>query len=468
MLVLRPYQVDGIRHIREAFAAGFKAPLYVLPTGAGKTVSFSEIAHSADKRGKRVLILAHRAELIDQIVTALRATDVSPDIICAGYQRMVRRRNATVSVASVQTLVRRLDTYVEPTLIIIDEAHHVSGTASAGNTWAKIIAAYPNAKRLGVTATPIRLDGRGLARHFDKMILGPSVSELTRDGYLSPARIFAPPTVDTSGLHIRAGDFATNEAEALVDTNTITGDALSHYRKYSDGKAALAFCVSVAHAHHVADQFRAGGVNAVALDGGTDKEIRRRVVADFRDGKIQVMTSCDLFSEGLDTPAVHTGIMLRPTASTGLFLQQVGRILRVFPGKSHAVILDHVGNTRRHGLPTDERDWQLTDDAERRKKKPAISIRICASCFAACAVGTRTCPNCGAEIVTKERQELTEKEGELIELTAEQIQAKQRRREQGRSRTLEELERFARIRGYSDQWARHVWEARQKKQKATA
>jgi superfamily II DNA or RNA helicase len=459
VIVLRPYQSDGVQKIRDAFASGSRAPLYVLPTGGGKTVLFSAIAESSERRGKRVLILAHRVELVDQIVAALKSFNVTPSVIAAGFMTRTSSTHHAVAVASVQTLVRRLDKYPTPTLIVCDEAHHCAG----GNSWAQILRAYSDARVLGVTATPARLDGRGLGAHFDKLIVGPSVSELTIQGYLAPARVFAPPTVDTSGLHIRAGDFKHEESESLMDTPSITGDALSHYTKHAADKPALVFCTSVAHAHHVAERFRKDGIAAVALDGGTDREIRRMAVQDFRDGKIRVLAACDLFSEGFDVPSVHVGIMLRPTASEGLWRQQVGRILRPSAGKSHAIILDHVNGTSRFGLPDEPREWELTTDVIRRKKTPAPGIRVCPKCFAASPARATACIECGTPFETKPRQEIEEKDGELVELTAEEIAKKRERREQGRSRTLAELEQFAKIRGYEKEWAAHVWRAREAK-----
>jgi len=463
VITLRQYQSTGIAQIREAFASGFKAPLYVSPTGSGKTTVFAAIAESSEKRGKRVLILCHRVELVDQIVERLRQFDVTPDIIAAGYNRSAGRWRASnhhVAVASVQTLVRRLGDYAAPTLIVIDECHHVS----VGSQWSKIIRAYPTAKICGFTATPIRLDGHGLASHFDKLIVGPTISELTAMGYLAPARIFAPPTADTSGLHIRAGDFKHEESEALMNTPSITGDALSHYRKLADGLQALVFCTSVAHAHNVAEQFRKADISALALDGGTDKELRRMAVKDFRDNKIKVMASCDLFSEGLDIENVHAGILLRPTASEGLWRQQIGRILRPAPGKSHALIMDHVNSTMKFGLPSDPREWTLEGDADKRKKKPPPGIRVCPKCFAASPARAATCVECGHIFEVKPRQEIEEKDGELVEFTPEQIAKKRERQAQGQS-TLQQLRDIERIKGYKSGWAQHVWNGRLAKRK---
>ncbi|MHB8272784.1 helicase-related protein [Bradyrhizobium sp.] len=428
------------------------------------TTVFAAIAESSEKRGKRVLILCHRIELVDQIVERLKEFNVTPDIIAASYQRSGGRDrvgNRAVAVASVQTLIRRMDTYAPPTLTVADEAHHFS----EGNTFSQIVRKYHTAKLLGVTATAVRTDGRGLGSHFDKLIVGPNVAELTALGFLAPARIFAPPTVDTSGLHIRMGDFKPEENEALMDAPAITGSALAHYRQHANGLPALIFCTSVAHAHHVADQFRKDHIDAIALDGGTDKELRRMAVKDFRDGKIKVLASCDLFSEGFDVPGVHCGIFLRPTASFGLHLQQFGRILRPAPGKSHAICLDHTGNTQRHGLPSDPHEWTLAGDTEKRKKKPAPGIRVCPKCFAASPARASVCVECGTAFEVKPRQNVEEREGELVELTAEQIAKKRERREQGRAHDRAALMEIARIKGRNPAWVDHVLAGREAKRR---
>lgn len=464
MITLRRYQADDVQRIRDAFRTGARAPLYVLPTGGGKTRILANIAQSSEKRGKRVLILAHRVELIDQLYEALRECDVYPEVIAAGYNRSggrVRSSNHAVAVASVQTLVRRLDSYAPPTLIICDEAHHCAG----GNSWSQIIRAYSDARLLGVTATPCRLDGRGLGTHFDRLIVGPSPRELIDQGYLVRTRIFAPPTVDTSGLHIRMGDFKGDEAEALMDTPSITGNALQQYMKHAPNESALAFCTSVRHAENVADLFRRGGVSALSINGQTDKQVRRMAFADFKAGAIRVLTAADIFSEGVDAPGARAGIMLRPTQSLTLYRQQKGRILRPAPGKPYATLIDHVQNCTRPGfelLPEETDDWALEPDQVKRAKKPAPGIRVCPKCFAASPARASVCAECGAAFEIKARQEIEEREGELMELTPEQITRKRARREQGRSRSLADLEAFAKMKSYAPGWAAHVWAAREK------
>ena len=463
MITLRFKQTLLYQAIRQAFAEGAKAPLVVAPCGFGKTVLFSAMAESAEKRGRRVLIICHRIELVDQIVATLAEFGVVPEIIAAGYKRQSGRGHSEprhVAVASVQTLVRRIDDYAPPTLIIIDECHH-----AVSPTWTGIIRKFPNAKIMGVSASPLRLDGRGLGTMFDRLIVGPSVKELTADGLLAPARIFAPPTVDTSGLHVRMGDFKTEEADALLDTPAITGSALSHYRQHANGLPALVFCTSVAHAHHVAEQFRKDDISAIALDGGTDKDLRRMALADFKRGAIKVITQCEIATEGWDLPGVHCGIFLRPTQSLGLWIQMTGRCSRLSPGKTHAILLDHTGNCQRLGMPDEDREWTLEGDADKRKKKPAPGIRVCAKCFAASPARASVCVECGVAFEVKPRQQVEEKEGELVELTAEQIAKKRERREQGRAHDRQALMEIARIKGRNPAWVDHVLAGREAKRR---
>jgi superfamily II DNA or RNA helicase len=468
LIQLRPYQLDGERQIRQAFADGFKSVLYVLSTGGGKTYLFASIAFSAMRRAKRVLILCHRIELVDQIIDALKAFDITPQIIAASYQASAgsaRAANKAVAVASVQTLIRRLDSYAAPTLIITDEAHHCAG----GNSWSQILRKWPEARILGVTATPCRLDSRGLGAHFDKLILGPSEEELVNRGYLVRTRIFAPPLVDTSGLfapgHIRAGDCKADEADALVNTPAVTGDAFSEYMKHTPHEQGLVFCTGVQHAENIAKRFRDGGVAAVSLNGGMDKQIRRMAFEDYRRGAIRILTSMDIFSEGVDAPGARVGIMLRPTQSLTLYRQQRGRILRPFPGKEYGTLIDHVQNCEKPGfvlLPGESDNWELTPDFIKKKKDVKPGIRVCLKCFAASPAYAKACGECGAVFPIKAREELEHREGELVELTPEELARKRERREQGQA-TLQQLRDIERLKHYKPGWADHVYAGRMAK-----
>jgi superfamily II DNA or RNA helicase len=461
MIELRDYQRGMVGSSRAAFAR-VRRVLLVLPTGGGKTFTFSWIAQSAVARGGRVLVLVHRQELLMQASRSLDSLGVPHGLIAARFSMNLLQ---PVQVASVQTLVRRMDAlHWEPDLIIVDEAHH----AVAGS-WRKVLDRYSSARVLGVTATPCRADGRGLGDVFDELVIGPSVRWLMSEGHLTPARVYAPPqVVDLSGVRRQGGDYQRGELGLRMDNRTITGDAVEHYRRICGGLPAIAFCVSVAHAEHVAEQFRAAGFRSESLDGSMDDALRRERIASLADGRLQVLTSCDIVSEGTDIPVVSAAILLRPTMSTGLYLQQVGRVLRPAPGKEHAIVLDHVGNVLRHGLPEEDRDWTLEGTSARRGQQ-VPAVRQCPKCFTAHSPRP-ACPTCGHVYQSDptERVPVTAG-GELIELDAarrqllEQERKRARYREQAQAQTLEQLIELGRQRGYKNPvaWAEHVHRSRQ-------
>jgi superfamily II DNA or RNA helicase len=455
---LRPFQATAVAEIRWAFMAGRRRVLFVLPTGGGKTYTFVYIAEQAAIRGNRVCILVHRQELVDQASRSLHAIGCHHGIIAAGYRQDLRH---TVQVASVQTLARRLHTIPADffQLLIVDEAHH----AVAG-TWAKILAAIPRAHVLGVTATPERLDGRGLGDQFEVLIQGPDAAWLTQEGFLVPARTFAPPGIDLSGIRRFDTSKGKHDSEDRLRQGQAMGDAVSHYRRTIEPNhngTAIAFCISVDHAAAVAEAFRAQGISAAMLDGNTDRGVRKRLINDLGTGQLKVLTSCDIISEGTDIPSVTGAMLLRPTDSLGLHLQQVGRVLRPCPGKEHAIINDHVGNSHRHGLPTDPRDWSLEGRPKGKPRKPsdALPVRVCPACFATQPAAQLTCDCCGHAIDPPKPRELTVVDGDLQELPAAVV-ARRRRTEVGQARTREELEAIRLERGYSRGWTDHILRAR--------
>lgn len=451
---LRPYQVKVINELRHALRQGYKSVLLAAPTGMGKTVIFSEITRLATQRGHTVLILVHRRELVDQASDKLTRIGVDHGIICAGYKPRV----STVQVASVQTLARRLKLQpFAPQLIIIDEAHH----CTRANTWGKVLSYWSDARLIGVTATPCRLDGKGLKHVFDTLITGPSVAELTAAGHLSPAKLWAPPArIDLSKLKTRAGDYVAEEAGEAMADKAIIGDVVAHYKRHADGVPAIAFCCNVYHAEVVARDLRANGISAQTLFGSTPKPARASTVQDFADGRVQVLVTVDVVSEGFDCPTAGAALLLRPTKSEALYLQQVGRVLRPSSGKSHAVVLDHVENIRRHGFPDDEREWTLNDRLKRGSKggPAAPAVRECPECFAAFKPSP-VCPSCGHEFIRQEGG-IKNLPGELQELRREESQRRVRRREVGQARTLEQLLEVAKQRGYKPGWAYRMMESR--------
>lgn len=471
--------------IRRSLELEHKAPLYVMPTGAGKTFTFCLIALSAVRHSKRVVIVVHRQELLGQTSRALEAMRIDHGMIAPGITPNPR---AFVQVAMIGTLRRRLEqgrAGAAFDMVIFDEGHH----ATAGE-WGKIRRLQPNATLLGTTATPERLDGQGLGLEFggvyDDLILGPTTEELMADGYLCRAEVFAPEAlVDLEGVRNRGGDYAGSELASRMDRPQITGDAVAHYSRICPGVPAIAFCASVAHAQHVAQQFRAAGYRADSIDGELPDGQRRQRIADLAEGRIHVLTSCDIISEGTDIPVVTAAILLRPTQSLTLHLQQVGRALRPIyaPGfdvttregrlagiaasnKPCALVIDHVGNIR-HGLPEEHRDWTLAGRPKNGRARdatgPVLRVAQCPSCFRAHSPAP-ACPSCGFEYEPTVRAPAMVS-GELVQVTDEDranlaAQRIAQRLEIGRAVTLDDLKRIARERGYNQAWAVHVFNSR--------
>lgn len=463
MIALRPYQQQLVDDTREAYASGARAVLAVAPTGAGKTIFFSYVACSAAERGKRVLVLCHRRELIRQASRKLTETGVPHGIIAPGF---TPTRDA-VQVASVQTLGRRLDDtrFASFDLLVIDEAHH----AIAGQ-WRQVIEAYPTARILGVSASPERLDGKGLGIDaggcFDAMVMGPAVLDLIEGGFLSPTRVFAPAEApDLTGIRTVAGDYAQGALASAMERPKVVGDAVAHYAKHAAGQPAILFSPSVAHAETMAEAFRAAGYRATAASGTTHAAERDAAIAGLATGAVQVLCSCDLISEGLDVPAVGCVILMRPTKSLGLYLQQVGRGLRPAPGKSHLIVLDHAGNSLTHGMIEQPRDWSL---AGRKKGVAAAEARQCPSCYAVHAPAP-ACPVCGHSYAEARKEGAGERagpdqvDGELAEISAsrlEQIRNAKLADLLKAAKTKEDLQEIAKAKGYRPNWVAHVLQAK--------
>ena len=428
ILTLRDYQSQAVENVRQAYRQKHNAPLLVLSTGGGKTVIFCHITERMALLGKRVIILVHRQELLNQTSEALTAFGVEHGCISPGHSHTCH----PIQVASVQTIVRRLNRIQEPDLIVIDECHH-----SVAGSWAKIIKHFSKSRLLGVTATPMRLDGKGLGIHsggcFDTLVDGPAITELIEQGYLSQPLVYAPPSgVDLSGVKTRGGDYEKAETAHRMDKPTITGCAIDHYMRLCNGMPAIAFCATVEHAQHVAQQFNGAGITAESLDGTLTDAARKHRITALGRGQIKVLTSCEIISEGTDIPIVGAAILLRPTKSTGLYLQQVGRALRPIYARGHdlstvsgrlnaieaggkqaAIIIDHVGNCYRHGLPDDVREWSLDGYTIKRKKSDTgPKIKQCDKCYAVYAMGKKCCPQCG-NVNKIKKSEIRQVDGEL-------------------------------------------------------
>jgi superfamily II DNA or RNA helicase len=445
---LYPYQLQGVTQIREAFSR-VKRVLYVLPTSGGKTVIMSHIALNAIKRNRRVLILVHRVELLRQTGQKLSAFGIPHGYISTEH---TQDDQWPVQVAMVATLRnRKTDPF---NLIIVDECHH-----TPSNTYQEVISRHPDAYLLGVTATPCRLDGKGLADCFDEMVQGPQIYELIQFGSLTPPVTYAPAIgIDLKGVRSVAGDYVRSALEDAVSKPSVTGSAVKEYTTHAAGRPCVVFCVSVKHAEQVAEEFRFQGYRAVSVDGNTDKAERDRMIQGLEDGSVQVLCSCDIISEGTDVPAIEVGISLRPTKSLSLYIQQMGRVLRRHEGKTRALLLDHAGNCHRHGLITQHREWSLEEGTE--KKRTPSEIRQCLKCYAVYESSGTVCPECGTTPPPKPR-ELVKVAGELVPVEEAERAKEEAKRELWGRKSFDEWVAIARKRGYKVGWARFRFEAQE-------
>ena len=404
---LHPHQLDTVDRVRQKMREGYKRILVVAPTGSGKTVIAVYMLGTAQAKGNQCLFSVHRRELVHQSCEAFETVGIPYGVIASGFPG---RADARIQVGSIQTLAKR--SIPTPRLIVPDEAHHF-----ASLSWSKFFSQFPDATIVGLTATPQRLDGKGLGKYFDVIVEGPSTRWLIDNGYLCPYRMFSPPGVSVQGIKTEMGDYAKVALAAAVDKPTITGDVIAHYKKHALGRRAVCFAVSVEHSKHVVAQFNAAGIPAAHCDGETNPGIRDGIVADLKRGALLVVSNVDLFGEGFDLPAIEACIMLRPTKSLAMYLQQVGRALRTAPGKVDAVLLDHAGNVKVHGLPDEPREWSLEgeDKAKARAKAEAGGgVRVCPRCFAAQLFATQ-CRFCG-EIFPARAREVEHVKGELEEI----------------------------------------------------
>ena len=457
-LELRGYQHSIIDDVRSLMKKGVRRILIQGPTGMGKTALTANMIGASAKKGMRSLFMVHRRELINQSVASFDKAGVYHGIISAGF---FEDRKPLVHIASVQSLSRRLGRIKPPKLIVWDECHHI-----AAGSWSRIFDKFPNSYHVGLTATPERLDGKGLDKWFDKIIIGPTVTWLIENKYLASYRLYAPSQISLEGIRTQMGDYRKSDLVQTLDKPTITGSVIREYMKVGYGKRAVVFAVSVDHSRHVVEQFNANNIPSMHVDGETPSDLRDSAIEKFRKGKIKVLSNVDLFGEGFDLPAIEIAILLRPTQSLSLYLQQVGRALRPSPGKDEAIILDHVRNCERHGLPDDVREWRLEGRGKVKKgESTGTGVKICDECFAALPVHSDKCKYCGYEF-PKSPREVEHVEGELVEVdTDSSARKKYRRLQQVRAQTEEELVKLGELRGYKRPrlWARHIMKARRQK-----
>lgn len=435
-LTLRPRQSKAFTDLQHAYKQGFRAPILQAPTGFGKTATATEIVRRAVAKGRCVWFLAHLEEILDDTADRLTTAGIN-----FGQIRSGRPMDYTwpVQVVMVQTAVSAIGkrNLPRPDLIIIDECH-----LAVADSYVKVINAVGRPLLLGLTGTPQRLDNRGLIEVFDHLVLTCSTLELMEEGLLAKVRLFNP-----------------NLASLSKDGTFAVGDALSHWKQHCAGRRGVAFCMNIAHAEAIADQWKRAGYRAMAVHGRSSKDDRKEAVRGLRAGRLDLVACAKLWIAGVDVPEIDAVLWLRKTASLVDWLQGCGRGMRTAPGKKDLIILDHVGNSDPNRLdhPLVERDWSLHGHAK-KKRDAGPSVKVCPSCFSTIPSHRPVCPDCGHEFVA-ERRELEHIEGELVEV---ELQRREQRREQATARTVEELVEIGRRRNMKNPhgWAKHVMAAR--------
>ena len=360
---LRPYQQDVKGKIFTLWKSE-KNVMLQMPTGAGKTILFSSVINDIIKvPDSKILIIAHRKELLEQISSHLSKYNIEHGIISSNRKRCLEKR---VQVASIQTLTHKNNEEITksfvPNFIVIDEAHH-----TLAKTYDQLWKLYPLSWKLGVTATPCRINGAPFTNHFSELISSLSVKELIEKGFLSDYTLYTEnPDSDLSKaiLSIKkkssTGDYRINDLLQNLNVERHVKKLVLSYSTYANGLKGIVYCISIEHAHNICEAYKNIGVVAEYIDSKTPKTEREQIVQDFKEGKIQVLVNVDIFSEGFDCPDVEFIQMARPTWSLSKYMQQVGRGLRTSPGKDKTVILDNAGMYARFGLPSDTRLWNAT------------------------------------------------------------------------------------------------------------
>ena len=438
---LYPHQVDALHRLRTALLAGATTPMLQAPTGFGKTRLAAEIVDGVLARGQRVLIVVPALSLIDQTVAALEAEGID-DIGVIQSLHMRTCSAASVQVASVQTLQRRPMPKVD--LILIDEAHRwyvffASMVADAKAAGVPVI---------GLSATPWT---RGLGKHFDRLLTVTTTRDLIAGGYLSPFRVFAPAHPDLSGVATLAGDFHEGQLAKVMDSEGLVADIVSTWLRHGERRPTLCFAVNRAHAAHLQREFLAAGVPAGYVDARTDREARAKLRHQFHNGEIEVVVNVGCLTTGVDWD-IRCIILARPTKSEMLYVQMIGRGLRIAEGKIDCLVLDHSDTTLRLGFVTDIHHDELDDGtpASTREKQRKPVPAECPSCHFLRPPGISKCPACNFK---PERQNLVEvSDGRLVELrVAERSTASIEQK----VAIFGQLKTIARRKGYALGWAAH-------------
>lgn len=456
---LRPYQELAISKVRDSFRKGNKRTILQLATAGGKTFTISSVILDAITKGSKVLVFVPRRELVYQFRDTLKRIGIDAGIIMAGEMRSI----SNVQLASFDTFeswVVKKNNMLAPdaNLIIIDEAH-----IYLDKQMRLIEKFYPDAFVIGLTATPARKNGKGLGVFYQDLVLGVSIKELTEQGFLAPVRYFAPTDVDLSRVRLNNdGDYSESQLDKVMDDSVLIGDIVENWARIAGDRQTVVFCSGINHSIHVRDQFLKYGIRAEHLDGKTDKEERKRILERVKTGETQVLTNVFVATYGLDIPVLSCAVMARPTKNLALYLQMVGRIMRIHEDKEDAIVIDHAGVVKENGMAADEQYWSLdvnekVKDRKERKKREKKEKKdiICSNCKTVYKA-ERQCPNCGHEweLWGEEKPYI---EADLVEINEDPKKVNHEASWEYKTDFAAGLRMIGIIKGYKDGWWKHKY-----------
>jgi len=462
-MALRQYQKDTLNNIIRSQRKGNKNILLQAATGSGKTVMAATFVNHSIKQNQKVLFLAHRRELITQCSEKLTLEKVRHGIIMAGEQHQFWHNT---QVASIDTLRSRSITSQKeklPTadLIIIDEAHRC-----LSNTYLKIISLYKRSQVLGLTATPIRSDGRGLGHIFQDMVQAPSIGWLIQKGHLVSCSYYAPTIPDLKGIQTYMGDYNTVQLAERMNKPKLVGDVVSSWMKIANNKKTIVFASSVAHSKNLAESFIDIGIRAAHIDGTTNNKERERVLGEFNHGNMKIICNCMVLTEGFDCPPAEVCVLARPTKSLGMYIQMVGRVLRPYEGKEQATIIDHSGAVYMHGFVETDIEWNLDlkkplTIKERKKARDKEETQIiCEGCFSMFS-GSNICPKCGHIQQKKSKYiEVLDRELGFVDKKTKTVKKKLSYAPEFKKEFYSMLLGYCALHDYKPGWAYHTYKLR--------
>ena len=429
--MLRDYQMDAIERLRAGIRSGVRRQVLQVATGGGKTKIAADMTERAAAKGKHVLFLADRIELVDQASARFDQEGISHGVIQGQHWRF--RPYEKVQIATIQTLANRQHDPFD--LIFVDECH---AGGKRLNEWI----ARQDSVCIGLSATPW---AKGMGKVWNKLVVGATTSELIKLGFLVDVVAWAPSEPDLTGVRVVAGEWAENELAEACDKPKLVGDIVAHWIAKGENRQTIAFGVDVSHSKHIVEQFQQAGISAAHVDGYENQVERKKTIDAFRRGEIKLICNVGILDKGFDVPEAACLVMARPIRSSlMLHIQQIGRVLRASPGKVNAIILDHAGNLMRHGFPTDPLPEEL-DDGKRKEKAKAKpkekQPKKCPKCAYVKPVGVHACPACG--FAPEPPNEVFHEPGELRQVM----------RPEDKRQLFAEIKFIQEQRGRSDGWA---------------